>query len=249
MKLKGKHVLVTGAARRVGREIAETLIGQGANLSAHYHHSREAVEKLLTWGRSQGVRTVAVQADLKQSKEIEAAVAEAVEELGPVDILINSASIFHPTPALTCTDSEWDEMLDSNLKGQFFFAQQAARSMTGREGVIINIADVHASKPIAKYTPYAASKAGLVMMTRNLAKEWAPNIRVNSISPGAVLLPETYTLEQAQKSIDRSLLKRVGTPTDIAQAVLFLVENNYVTGFDLKVDGGRSIAELDPMIL
>jgi pteridine reductase len=242
----GKHVLVTGAARRVGRVIAEHLLQRGVNLSAHFHHSQPDVENLLAHAKRTGARAVAVRADLKQPREIQAAVTKCAAQLGPIDILINSASIFHPSPALECSEAEWDEMLDANLKGQFFFAQAAARTMVNRSGVIINIADVHASKPIRNYTPYASSKAGLIMMTRNLAREWAPLIRVNSISPGPVLLPETYTEAQKERSIERTLLKRLGSPEDIAQGTLFLIANDYITGFDLKVDGGRSLVEGAP---
>jgi pteridine reductase len=126
------------------------------------------------------------------------------------------------------------------LKSQFFLTQAVAKTM--KQGVILNLADVNGERPMRNFTPYTCSKAGLLMMTRNLAKEWAPKIRVNSISPGAVLLPESYTEEQKQKSIDRSLLKRLGSPDDVAEGALFLIANDYITGFDLKVDGGRSLA-------
>src|SRR5207248_89318 len=129
---------------------------------------------------------------------------------------------------------DWDHLLDVNLKGQFFLAQACAKTMQKNGGVILNIADVNGERPMKNFTPYVCSKAGLLMMTRNLAKEWAPKIRVNSISPGAVLLPESYNEEQRQRSIEQSLLKRLGSPEDIAQAALFLIANDYITGFDLK---------------
>jgi len=241
MQIQGKHALVTGGGKRVAKIIAETLMDLGANLSVHHRESREEAEGVVKMAIARGLKSVAVHADLAKPAEIAAAVATAEKALGPVDILINSASIFHPTPTLNTSVEAWDELLNINLRGQFFFAQAVLKQMGTRGGVILNIADVHAAKPIRNYTPYAISKAGLVMMTRNLAREWAPRVRVNSISPGPVLLPKDYTEEKKQQSIERTLLKRVGSPRDVAAAAIFLIENEYVTGYDLRVDGGRSL--------
>ena len=161
---------------------------------------------------------------------------------GPVDILVNSASDFFSTPALTCTEEEWDSLLDLNLKGQFFLAQACAKTMSDRAGVIVNLIDVYAERSSRNFAAYSASKGGLLTLTRALAKEWAPLIRVNGVSPGSVLFPAHYKEEQKQKAIDRSLLKRAGCPQDITDAILFLISNNYITGINLCVDGGRSIA-------
>jgi pteridine reductase len=244
MNLAGRHVFITGAAKRVARCLAETLLSlpaaDGLKLTAHYHNSRGEALELAALGKAKGREVLPLAADLRNVKSLPAVVDQAVKRFGPVDILVNSASDFFPTPALTCTEEEWDRLLGLNLKSQFFLTQSIARTM--REGVILNVADVNGERPMRNFTPYTCSKAGLLMMTRNLAKEWAPRIRVNSISPGAVLLPENYTDEQRQRSIERSLLKRLGSPEDIAHGALFLIANDYITGFDLKVDGGRSLA-------
>ena len=193
--------------------------------------------------KGRGRECVTGSADLKDVSSLRRAVDKAKSQFGPVDILINSASDFYPTPALECSEEDWDHFLDVNLKGQFFLAQAcAAKGMKERGGVILNLGDVNGERAMRGYTPYVCSKAGLLMMTRNLAREWAPEIRVNSISPGPVLLPENYTEGQRQRSIDRTLLKRFGTPADIAEAAVFLIENDYITGFDLKVDGGRILS-------
>ena len=243
MDLAGKHVLVTGAGKRLGRAISEKLIPYGIKLSAHYRSSKAEAESLITIGRDRGAEVFPVAADLGDVPSLERMVASAVARFGPVDVLVNSASDFFPTPALDVTEAQWDHFLDVNLKGQFFLAQACARSgMRTRGGLIVNLGDVNGERALKNFTPYVCSKAGLLMMTRNLAKEWAPEVRVNSVSPGAVLLPESYTEEQKKRSIERSLLKRLGTPDDIAEAVLFLAQNDYVTGFDLKVDGGRILS-------
>ncbi len=243
MELAAKHVLITGAAKRIGRHIAEALLKKGARLSAHYHHSQEGIQELVQLGERLANPVTAIQADLRDTEAIKKSVHFAIDKKGPVEILINGASVFYPTPSAQCTEPQWDDLMNVNLRGQFFFAVAVASSMSSKGGVILNIADVHASKPIRNYTPYAASKAGLIMMTRNLAKEWAPYIRVNSISPGPVLLPQNYSPQQRARSAERTLLKRIGSPEDILQAVLFLIGNDYITGFDLKVDGGRSLVE------
>lgn len=241
MRLSGKHVLVTGAGKRIGRAMAERVLKEGANLSAHYLTSETEIKDLVDKAAGEGKTVCPIKADLSEVTTIKKAVEKAVQTLGPVDVLINSASLFYPTPALECTEDEWDRMLGVNLKGQFFFAQACGKEMVSRGGVILNIADVQALTPIRNYTAYTASKAGLVMMTRNLAKEWAPKVRVNSISPGAVLLPEYYTEEQKQRSIARTLLQRTGSTEDIVEAALFLIGNDYMTGVDLRVDGGRVV--------
>lgn len=246
MQLAGRHVLITGAGKRVARRIAEVLLapehGDAVKLSAHYFRSADAVKELVTWGKTHGREVHAITADLRDVGQLRAAARDAVQRFGPVDVLVNSASDFFPTPALEATEEDWDRLLDVNLKGQFFLAQAVAERMREKGGVIVNIADVNGERAMRNYAPYTASKGGLLTLTRSLAKEWGPKIRVNAVSPGPVLLPESYTEAQRQRSIDRTLLKRLGSPDDIAQACLFLIENDYVTGFDLKVDGGRSLA-------
>jgi pteridine reductase len=242
VNLDGKHALVTGAARRVGRQISEALLQAGAHLSLHYWQSETEALALKSLAATLGRSCTLIRADLKEPTQIHQAVSEAVERLGPVSILVNSASEFVATPALTCTPEEWDAILGTNLRGQFFFAQEAGRTMLReKQGVILNIADVNAEKALRNHVAYIVSKGGLLSMTRNLAYEWAPHVRVNSISPGPVLAPERYSEETKQKSANRTLLHRWGAPADVAQAALFLIENDYITGFDLKVDGGRDL--------
>jgi pteridine reductase len=236
------HILITGAAKRVGKSLALHFSEKNHTLSLHYHQSIKEAEELSLTLKKKGISFGWVQADLSKVNTIEAAVKQAARERGPIDILINSASLFHRTPALTCTEEEWDTMLDTNLKGQFFFAKECAITMQQKGGLIINITDVHAQKPIRGYSPYAASKGGLRMLTKNLAKEWAPLIRVNCISPGPILAPEDYDEAQIQKLKDSTLLKELGSPLDIAYAIQFLMENKYITGLDLGVDGGALIA-------
>jgi pteridine reductase len=242
MNWQGQHVLVTGAGKRLGRAIAEALLARPIRLTAHYHRSKPQAEELVARARARGSEAIALPADLGRVSELREMVRQAEARFGPIGILVNSASDFYPTPALDVTEAQWDHLLSVNLKGQFFLAQAAAHRMREKGGVILNLCDVNGTRPMKRYTPYAVSKAGLLMLTRNLAKEWAPEIRVNAISPGPVLLPESYTPEQREKARERTLLKRLGAPEDIAAAALFLIGNDYITGADLAVDGGRSLA-------
>lgn len=235
--MKGKHALVTGAAKRVGRAIAERLLKEGCRVTAHYNQSRAEAEALKKLGSD---RVHLVQADLTDLAKLPALVASAEKQFGPIDLLVNSASRFFPTPVDQVTDAEWENLERINVRAPFFLAQAAARHMKAGS-CIVNIGDVNGERARVNHTSYVASKAALLMVTRNLAKEWGPRIRVNSVSPGAVLLPDSYTEEQKHRAVAKTLLGRVGTPEDIAAAVLFLAGATYVTGFDLKVDGGRSI--------
>jgi len=246
MQLKDRHILVTGAAKRVGRAIAECLLdparGPGVRLTAHYHQSETNARDLAATLKKRGRESHLVSADLRDPKALAAAMDSAVARFGPVDILVNSASAFYPTPANTVTPAQWDELLDTNLKGHFFLAQSFHRQLGNRPGVIVNIADVNGEIGMKRHAPYSAAKGGLLALTRTLALEWAPRVRVNAVSPGPVLLPESYSEAQRRRSVERTLLGRVGSASDVALAVLFLVENDYVTGMNLRVDGGRSLA-------
>lgn len=237
MKIESKHVLITGGAVRVGREISHQLASRGARLTLHYRSSKEAAERFAGELQKKGVQAQLAQADLKSIPEIKTMFETAVKTFGPVDILINSASTFYPTPAETCSLEQWDDLLQTNLRGQFFVAQEFKKQI--ETGVIINIADVQ--RPVKMHAPYCASKAGLHALTQSLALEWAPSFRVNAISPGPILFPESYSEEKKQKSIERTLLKRKGAPSDIANACQFLIENDYITGAEIVVDGGRSL--------
>lgn len=241
MELNGAHVLITGAAKRVGRTIADRLLNWNIQLTIHHHHSRKEAQSLVKEAQQKGRKAQCFSADLRKVREIKKLVDRASKTFGPVQLLINSASVFAPTPALECKEQDWDNILDTNLKGQFYFAQACRATMKGKGGLIINLADTAGEKASKNYGAYSVSKAGLIMLTKNLAKEWAPKVRVNCVSPGPILVPESYTAAQIQKAQEQTLLKRLGTPDDIAKAILFLIDNDYLTGFNLIVDGGRSL--------
>ena len=235
--------LVTGAGRRVGARIARELHAAGMSVAVHCHRSREDAERLREAFEAErpGSATV-VAADLLESGAAEAVVASAEERWGRLDVLVNNASSFYPTPVGEVTEAEWRDLVGSNLAAPFFLAQAAAPLLRAARGCIVNIADVYGHRPLAGHPVYSAAKAGLVMLTRALAIELGPEVRVNSISPGAVLWPENEDPER-RRIIDAIALKRSGDPGDIARAALFLVRDApYVTGQDLAVDGGRLIA-------
>ena len=235
--------LVTGAARRVGARIARELHAAGMSVAVHCHRSREDAERLreVLEAARPGSATV-VAADLLEAGAAEAVVAAAEERWGRLDVLVNNASSFYPTPVGEVTEAEWRDLVGSNLAAPFFLAQAAAPLLRAARGCIVNIADVYGHRPLAGHPVYSAAKAGLVMLTRALALELGPEVRVNSISPGAVLWPENEDPER-RRIIDAIALKRSGDPGDIARAALFLVRDApYVTGQDLAVDGGRLIA-------
>ncbi len=235
--------LVTGAGRRVGARIARELHAAGMSVAVHCHRSREDAERLReAFEAARPGSATVVAADLLESGAAEAVVAAAGERWGRLDVLVNNASSFYPTPIGEVTESEWRDLVGSNLAAPFFLAQAAAPLLRAARGCIVNIADVYGHRPLAGHSVYSAAKAGLVMLTRALAVELGPEVRVNSISPGAVLWPENEDPER-RRIIDAIALKRSGDPGDIARAALFLVRDApYVTGQDLAVDGGRLIA-------
>ena len=235
--------LVTGAGRRVGARIARELHAAGMSVAVHCHRSREDAERLReAFEAARPGSAAVVAADLLESGAAEAVVAAAEERWGRLDVLVNNASSFYPTPVGEVTEAEWRDLVGSNLAAPFFLAQAAAPLLRAARGCIVNIADVYGHRPLAGHPVYSAAKAGLVMLTRALAVELGPEVRVNSISPGAVLWPENEDPER-RRIIDAIALKRSGDPGDIARAVLFLVRDApYVTGQDLAVDGGRLIA-------
>lgn len=243
MEIAGKHVLITGAAKRIGRAIGEAILARGGRVTGHYHQSGEEMARWLAETRERGGALQAVAADLRQPEAIRQAVTKAQEGFGPIDILINSASLFYPRTALDTTPEDWETFLSVNLTGQFYFVQACAPAMLAQQrGCIIQIADVTGTTGAKGFAPYASSKAALLLLTKSLAKEFAPAIRVNSVSPGPTLPPDHYSAEQKERAVTRTLLKRWGTPEDVVAAVLFLIGNDYITGFDLKVDGGRSLS-------
>jgi pteridine reductase len=242
--LSGKVLLITGGARRVGAEIARTLHGAGASVLLHYRTSAAEADALaaeLNRARSGSVALHA--ADLRGADFAESLVAAAVRAFGGIDILVNNASSFYPTPVGTITAAQWDDLVGSNLRAPLFLSQAAAPSLRARQGLIVNMVDIHGLRPLRDHPVYCAAKAGLAMLTRSLARDLGPDIRVNGVAPGPVLWPE-QALDPALQAeiIGKTALKRTGTPRDVARTVLFLAQDApYITGQIIAVDGGRSI--------
>jgi pteridine reductase len=243
--LTGKTVLITGAARRVGATIARTLHAAGANLVIHYRNSARDAENLAAQLESARAGSTALaRADLLELDKLPGLVELAQYRFGGLDVLINNASTFYRTRLGEITPQAWDDLLGSNLKAPLFLSQAAAKALKRSRGLILNIVDIHALRPLRDYTVYCAAKAGLHMLTRSLAKELGPEVRVNGISPGPVLWPEQGGDEQMrEKIIQRTILQRMGTPEDIARTALFFASSApFITGQILAVDGGRSVA-------
>jgi pteridine reductase len=241
MDLHGSVALVTGGAHRLGRAIALGLGQAGANVVVHYNRSADPAQLVVKELELLGVQARAVGGDLSRIGEVERVVDAAVEDWGRLDVLVNNAGIWGSTPLGTVTEQRWDELLDTNLRSAFFTAQRAAPALRAAGGAIVNIADVGALRPWLNHTPYLVSKGGIITLTEALAKELAPDVRVNAVAPGAVLLPDDWTPEQAERSTRNILLKRLGRPEDVAQAVVYLAQADYVTGVILPVDGGRRL--------
>ncbi len=243
-KLDNKTALVTGSARRIGAEIVRTLHADGANVAIHYRGSADEANALadaLNGNRRDSAR--AFQADLLDTEALPSLVAEVAGWKGGLDILINNASTFYPTPAGEIGEKEWQDLMGTNLKVPLFLSQAALPELRKANGSIVNIVDIHAQRPLSQHLVYGPAKAGLAMLTRSLAKDLAPEIRVNGVSPGAILWPEDGMTEATKQTIlDQVPLGRPGEPADIARCVLFLVRDaDYVTGQIIAVDGGRSM--------
>ena len=242
MEIRGKTALVTGAAKRVGRVIALQLAQKGAEIVLHYHDSKEDALKTQKEIKSSGVHCHLVQADLSKTEHIQRLTRELSQNKIKIDILINSASIFHKTPIDTVTEADWDEFMDTNLKSYFLLSREIGLAMKKNSGgKIINIVDWSAFRPYKDYLPYCVSKGGLLTLTKALARDLAPHVCVNAVAPGPVLKPEDLSEEENQMVIQKTPLGRWGKPEDVAYAVSFLVENDYLNGTVLVVDGGRSI--------
>jgi pteridine reductase len=242
-KLAGRTALVTGAAKRLGAAIARALHAEGMNLLLHYNKSETEAQALAKELNALRADSAAVaQADLANIQGLDSLVKAALQ-WGSLDVLINNASSFRPTPIGSVVEDDWDELMASNLKAPFFLAQAAAVHLKKNQGSIVNMIDIHARRPLREYTVYCAAKAGLEMLTLSLARELGPEVRVNGVAPGPVLWPEQGLDAAAKKSIlEATALKRKGSPEDVAGAVLYLVRDaEYVTGQILAVDGGRSI--------
>jgi pteridine reductase len=236
--------LVTGAARRVGAAIVRRLHEHGMNVAVHYRGAAEAASELRDALEARRPGSVElVQADLRDPGAPEAVVEAAHRRWRRLDAVVNNASVFVPTPVHATTREQWHEVLGANLEVPFFLSQAAAPYLSECGGVIVNLTDIHAERPLKGYSVYCIAKAGLVMLTRSLARELAPAVRVNAVAPGVVLWPELGPDEPARRAIAaRVAIGREGDPDDVARAVLFLVADaSYVTGQVLTVDGGRSL--------
>jgi pteridine reductase len=237
--------LVTGAARRIGATIARRLHGAGYDVALHCRRSRAELDALIAeLERVRADSTLALQAELGDAAAPAPMIDATIARFGRLDALVNNASAFHPTPVGAATQAQWDELLGANARGPFFLAQAAAPHLRERSGAIVNIVDVYAERPLPDHPIYCMSKAALAMMTRALARDLAPAVRVNGVAPGAVLWPETGKSQaDRQQLIERTPLRRTGTPEDVAAAVLWLLADaSFVTGEIVRVDGGRHLA-------
>ncbi len=243
MTLHEKVALVTGSAKRIGRAVANALADRGVHQAVHYRTSKTEADEAVELFRVLGVEAESFQADLSQVKEVEASASEVLKRFGRLDILVNNASVFFPSPLGEVTDLQWDTLINTNLKGPFFLAQKVGLAMKAAVGgTIINIGDWAAERPYAGYLPYCISKAGVVAMTKGLAKALAPEVRVNCINPGPVMLPEDLSEAEKEEVMRKTPLQRTGSPADIANAVVFLCEGtDFMTGAVITVDGGRAV--------
>ena len=237
-------ILITGAARRVGAAIARALHARGASLMLHYRRSEVAARELAAELNALRPESAAVWgADLGDKALLETLVAATLQRFGCLDALINNASSFYATPFGAIDEAAWDDLIGSNLKGPMFLSQAAAPALKTARGCIVNITDIHAERPLAGYAPYVAAKAGLLGLSRALAVELAPEVRVNAVAPGAIAWPDDDSFDSAARSaiIDSVPLGREGRPDDIARTGSFLVfDAPYITGQVINVDGGRT---------
>ncbi len=243
--LAAKTALVTGGAARVGAAIARVLHGAGAHVVVHFRHSRapaEALQAELDAERSGSVTLV--QGDLLDTARIAGVAKRALAATGRLDVLVNNASSYYPTPLGEATEAQWDDLFGSNAKAPFFLAQALAPALREVSGTIVNLVDIHAERPHRDHTLYCMAKAANAMLVKSLARELAPEVRVNGVAPGAILWPEEYFDDaKRRKILERIPLGRPGDPEAIAAAVLFLATADYVTGQVLAVDGGRTVQQ------
>lgn len=240
----GKTVLITGAAKRVGRAIARELHAAGANVAVHYRAAADAAQALAAeLNAARPGSAACLQADLLDSAALPALITTTLTRFGQIDGLINNASSFFATPLGAIDLAAWDDLVGSNLKAPLFLTQAAAPHLRATRGAVVNITDIHAERPLAGYPLYCAAKAGLLGLTRALAIELAPEVRVNAVAPGPILWPDDDTFDDAARTriIEHTLLKHAGSPQDIARTVCFLFNDApYVTGQVINVDGGRT---------
>lgn len=240
--LAAHTVLITGGARRLGAAMARALHAQGANVVIHHLRSAQDAAALVeAFNATRPASAIAVQADLLDTARLPEVIAAAIGGFGRLDILINNASSFYATPVGAITPGQFDELIGTNFRAPLFLAQAAAPQLRQRRGLILNMVDIHGMKPLKGYPAYSSAKAALIMLTRSLARELAPEVRVNGIAPGPVMWPANVDAAMQAEIIDKTLLKRSGEPDDIGKAALyFACMAPYVTGQILAVDGGRS---------
>ena len=248
LPLKDKVVLITGAARRIGAVIAQAFHAEGAKVAVHYHRSAaEAGRLVAAMNTERPGSAAAFGADLADLAALEALPTSVVGTLGTLDVLVNNASTFYPTPVGKITVAQFQDLIGTNLRAPLFLSQAAAPELRRHKGLILNIADIHGLRPLGRHSVYCAAKAALVMLTQSLARELGPEIRVNAIAPGPVLWPENNVDEDLRRRIvARTALKRSGSPDDVARAAIFFATNApFVTGQVLAVDGGRLVGGED----
>jgi len=244
--VQGRIILITGGAKRVGAAICRRLHAAGARLMIHYRRSAGEARLLqaeLNHARADSVALI--QADLLDLNKLPGIVDRTLQTFGRLDALVNNASSFFPTPIGEITPQAWDDLIGTNLRAPLFLAQAAAPALRKSQGAIVNIVDIHAERPLKNFVVYSVAKAGLVAVTRSLARELAPEVRVNAIAPGPILWPDDSSFDELsrQRVVSHTPLKREGDPDDIAKAVYYLIaEATYVTGDTISVDGGRHIA-------
>ncbi len=245
MKLAGKTALITGAARRIGAQTAQTLHENGANIIIHYGRSGYDAEKLVALlNKQRNDSAIALQADLKDLDEVHDLAIAAFNAFDGLDILVNNASTFYPTPIGNINAENWEDLMGTNIKAPLFLSQACYPALKQSQGVIINMVDIHARSPLKDYTAYSCAKAAKVMLTRSLALEMGPEVRVNGVAPGAILWPEDENemdVESQKNLLDKIPLKRIGHPENIAHTILYLVTDDYVNGQIIAVDGGRQL--------
>ncbi len=237
--------LITGGARRIGAVIARILHESGYRVVIHYHQSQKAAQVLADALNQIRPDSCAIMpADLNQFADLENLIIQAARKWGRLDVLVNNASSFYPTPVSATTEAQWHDLMNTNLKAPYFLAQAAEEYLAARQGCVINIADIHGERPLKGYPVYSVAKAGLIMLTQALAREFAPRIRVNAIAPGVTLLPEKPLSENFTAQLkEKTLLKRFAEPEDIARGVLFLIQQLAITGQILNIDAGRSLRQ------
>lgn len=243
MELRGRVALVTGGGRRLGLAMAGALAGRGATLAIHYHSSSEGATALRDEIAASGGRAACFAADLTDAEAAAELPRRVVRELGGLDVLVNSAAIMDRRSFEATTPAEWDATLDLNLRSVFFCTQGAAPALRAARGKVVNLADLSGLEPWPGFAAHSISKAGVIMLTRVLARVLAPEVTVNAIAPGAVLVPEAYDADERERLARAAPLRRLGSPADVTEALLYLLERaDFVTGEVLAVDGGRHIA-------